>query len=66
MRGTVYRQCWCRDEPTGRKLHGNCPQLGKRGHGKWYYRYEAPQAPGEQRRQPVGGPFGTSARPRKN
>jgi integrase len=59
MRGTVYRQCWCRDPDTGRKLHGKCPQLGKRGHGRWYYRYEAPRAPGQRRRQPVGGPFGT-------
>ncbi len=58
MRGTVYRQCWCRG-PDGKKLHGKCPQLGKRGHGKWYYRYEAPRAPGQRRRQPVGGPFGT-------
>ena len=59
MRGTVYRQCWCRDPATGRKLHGRCPRLGRRGHGRWYYRYEAPRAPGERRRQPVGGPFGT-------
>jgi len=59
MRGTVYRQCWCRDPDTGRKLHSKCPQLGKRGHGRWYYRYEAPRAPGERRRQPVGGPFDT-------
>src|SRR5712691_7126705 len=58
MRGTVYRQCWCRGA-DGRKLHGRCEQLGKRGHGRWYYRYEAPRARGEKRRQPVGGPFGT-------
>lgn len=58
MRGTVYRQCWCRGA-DGRKLHGKCPQLGKRGHGRWYYRYEAPRARGERRRQPVGGPFDT-------
>jgi len=58
MRGTVYRQCWCRGA-DGKKLHGKCPQLGKRGHGRWYYRYEAPRAPGQRRRQPVGGPFGT-------
>lgn len=58
MRGSVYRQCWCRGE-DGRKLHGKCPDLGKRGHGRWYYRYEAPRAPGESRRQPVGGPFDT-------
>jgi integrase len=61
MRGTVYRQCWCRDPQTGRKLHGKCPDLGKRGHGKWYARYEAPRAPGQRRRQPVLGPFGTKA-----
>ena len=59
MRGTVYRQCWCRDPDTGRKLHGNCPRLGKRGHGRWYARYEAPRAPGERRRQPVLGPYDT-------
>src|SRR5512147_2717371 len=54
-----YRQCWCRDPETGKKLHGKCPELGKRGHGRWYYRYEAPTAPGERRRQPVVGPFST-------
>jgi integrase len=58
MRGTVYRQCWCRG-PDGKKLHGKCPQLGKRGHGKWYARYEAPRAPGSRRRQPVIGPYET-------
>jgi integrase len=55
----VYKQCWCRDPQTGRKLHGKCPDLAKKGHGSWYYRYEAPTAPGEKRRQPVGGPFDT-------
>jgi integrase len=59
MRGSVYKQCWCRDPETGRKLHGKCPDIKKRGHGSWYYRYEAPKAPGEKRRQPVGGPFET-------
>lgn len=59
MRGTVYRQCWCRDPETGRKLHTACPDLRKKGHGAWYYRYEAPRVPGEKRRQPVCGPFGT-------
>jgi integrase len=61
VRGTVYRQCWCRDPETGRKLHGKCPDLKKKGHGSWYYRYEAPRAPGEKRRQPVAGPFDTKA-----
>jgi len=58
MRGTVYRQCWCR-APDGKKLHGKCTQLGRKGHGRWYARYEAPKAPGERRRQPVLGPFDT-------
>jgi integrase len=62
MRGTVYRQCWCRDPETGRKLHGSCPDLGKKGHGKWYARYEAPRVPGERRRQPVLGPYETRRR----
>ena len=61
MRGTTYRECWCRDKDTGLKLHGKCPGLKKKGHGKWYYRYEAPRAPGERRRQPVGGPYATKA-----
>lgn len=59
MRGTVYKQCWCRDQDTKKKLHSKCPDLPKKGHGSWYYRYEAPRAPGEDRRQPVGGPFTT-------
>ena len=59
MKGTVYRQCWCRDQETGRKLHTRCPDLKKKGHGAWYYRYDAPVAEGEKRRQPVAGPFPT-------
>jgi len=59
MRGSVYRQCWCRDPVTGRKLYTRCPKLGKKGHGSWYYRYEAPHTPGKPRRQPAVGPFGT-------
>jgi hypothetical protein len=57
--GSVFKQCWCRDPETGRKLHSKCPDLPKKGHGSWYYRYEAPRAEGERRRQPVGGPFPT-------
>ena len=59
MKGTVYRQCWCRDPETGKKLHSRCPDLKKKGHGAWYYRYDAPRAEGEKRRQPVAGPFPT-------
>ena len=59
MPGSVYRQCWCRDPATKRLLYGACPKLANSKHGKWYYRYEAPAAGGEKRRQPVVGPFGT-------
>jgi hypothetical protein len=59
MRGSVFRQCWCRDPVTKRPLHGRCPKLRQKGHGGWYFRYEAPRAPGERRRQPVAGPFPT-------
>ena len=59
MRGSVYRECSCRDPATGKKLHGRCPKLGQRGHGKWYFRYDAPTAPGERRRQPVSRGFDT-------
>ena len=59
MRGSVFRQCWCRDPETGRPLHRRCPKLRQKAHGQWYFRYEAPRAPQEPRRQPVAGPFAT-------
>ncbi|WP_242882525.1 tyrosine-type recombinase/integrase [Actinomadura litoris] len=52
------KKCWCRDE-SGKLLHTRCPKLKKRGHGKWYGRYEAPPAPDGKRRQPELGPFDT-------
>lgn len=57
MRGNVYRQCWCRDPATRRLLRGRCPDLGKKGHGSWYARYDAPPLPGQRRNQPVIGPY---------
>jgi integrase len=59
MRGSTYRQCWCRDPATGKPLRDRCPDLGKKGHGQWYYRHDAPRAPGEPRRQLVSKGFGT-------
>jgi hypothetical protein len=58
MRGTVYRACWCRNPETGKPFHGRCPKLAKKGHGKWYARYDADGGDGK-RRQPVLGPFAT-------
>jgi integrase len=59
VRGSVFRQCWCRDPETGRKLHGKCPKLRQKNHGSWWVRFDAPRSPGERRRQPLAGPFGT-------
>lgn len=61
MRGTVFRQCWCRDEDTRTLLRSRCPELKRKGHGSWYARYDAPRLPGGKRRQPVIGPFTTKA-----
>jgi len=58
MKGTIYRACWCRDPQTGKPLHGRCPKLARKTHGKWYGRYDADGGDGK-RRQPVLGPFGT-------
>jgi integrase len=59
MKGSVYKRCYCRDPETKRELGQKCPQLRAKGHGGWWYRYEAPAAPGEKRRQPKVGPFPT-------
>ena len=58
MRGSVYRQCWCRDPETKKRYtkKSPCPRLKARDHGKWYARYDAST---EDRRQPVLGPFAT-------
>jgi hypothetical protein len=44
MRGSVFRQCWCRDPVTRKQLHDRCPELKKKDHGRWYFRYDAPRA----------------------
>lgn len=60
MRGSVYPRCFCRDPKTGRPLNRKCPKLKVKGHAAgWYFRYDAPRAPGEKRRQPEVGPFTT-------
>ncbi|MEU6033930.1 tyrosine-type recombinase/integrase [Actinomadura sp. NPDC047616] len=54
-----FKACTCRDPQTGKFLGKKCPNLRKRGHGKWYARYEAPRTPDGKRRQPRIGPFDT-------
>jgi hypothetical protein len=62
MKGSVYRRCGCRDPKTRRPLGQQCPDLKKRGHGGWYFRYDAPALPGQTRRRPEFGPFETKKR----
>ena len=64
----VYKTCHCRAEPvtdpvTGKKKPGrllgkSCPDRDKKGHARWYARYDVPTADGK-RRQVRAGPFGT-------
>ncbi len=54
-----YKTCWCRDPETDILLGKRCPELARRGHGKWYARYEAPGGTSKGRRQPYVGPFDT-------
>ncbi|WP_300606700.1 site-specific integrase [Trebonia sp.] len=62
MKGSVYRRCGCRDPGTRRPLGQQCPDLKKRGHGGWYFRYDAPALAGQTRRRPEFGPFETKKR----
>lgn len=53
-----YLRCSCRDE-TGKSLGAKCPDLRKKGHARWYFRFDAPRLPGQPRRRPERGPFPT-------
>lgn len=55
----ITKKCNCRDQTTGRQLGQQCPQLGKRSHGAWWFRYEAPPGPDGKRRRPWSGPHAT-------
>ena len=60
MKGSVYQRCSCRDQRRAGRLGRKCPDLKKKVHALgWFYRYDAPKAPGENRRQPEVGPFRT-------
>lgn len=54
-----YKACSCRSTETKRLLGKKCPDIGKKGHGGWYARYEAPKSASGKRRQPRIGPFDT-------
>ncbi|MDA2805735.1 tyrosine-type recombinase/integrase [Nocardiopsis suaedae] len=57
--GQAVKRCACRDPETGKQLGTRCPELSKRGHGKWWGRYTAPAGPNGKRRRPWVGPFDT-------
>lgn len=55
-----FRKCSCRHPGTRQLVGKTCPELTKKGHGKWYAKYDAPTAPGEKRRQVTIGPYDTA------
>lgn len=60
MKGSTFKRCGCRDE-DGRQYGARCPKLGRKGHGAWWGRYDAPRAADGKRRQEKLGPFTTRA-----
>ena len=60
MKGSTFKRCGCRDE-EGRQYGSRCPKLGRKGHGAWWGRYDAPRAAYGRRRQEKIGPFDTKA-----
>ncbi len=56
MKGSTFKRCGCRDE-NGRQYGSRCPKLGRKGHGAWWGRYDAPRAVDGKRRQEKLGPF---------
>jgi hypothetical protein len=55
-----YRSCSCCDPGTGRPYpRGQCPAFDRKGHSRWYARFEAPPGPDGKHRQPRIGPFPT-------
>ena len=60
MRGSTFKRCGCRDE-NGRQLGSRCPKLGRKVHGAWWGRYDAPRAADGKRRQEKLGPYAARA-----
>jgi integrase len=58
MKGEPFKRCGCKDSDR-KNLNHQCPRLGERGHGAWFYRYSEPQGSEGARRQPIIGPFPT-------
>ena len=58
MKGSTFQRCGCRDE-NGRQRGAQCPLLGRKGHGGWWFRYDVPRSVDGGRRQLRAGPFAT-------
>jgi integrase len=60
MKGRTFKRCGCRNPETKKKYsEGKCPQLKKKQHGAWWFRYDAPRGADGKRRRPLVGPFTT-------
>ncbi|MGP4026172.1 tyrosine-type recombinase/integrase [Actinomadura sp. 3N407] len=59
MKGAVFKRCRCTNPETGKRYETNCPDIKKKGHGTWWFRYEAPASADGKRRRPRVGPFPT-------
>ncbi|GAA0284558.1 tyrosine-type recombinase/integrase [Actinomadura nitritigenes] len=57
MKGAVFKRCRCTNPKTGKRYDTNCPEIKKKGHGTWWFRYEAPASVDGKRRRPRVGPF---------
>lgn len=49
----TYKRCGCTD--ADKPLGTDCPKLGGRSHGTWYFQAELASGPGGRRRQRRGG-----------
>lgn len=60
MRGRTFKRCGCRNPENGKKYpEGKCPKIKKKGHGSWWFRYDAPRGADGKRRRPLHGPYAT-------
>jgi integrase len=71
LKGSTFRRCDCRDPLTGKQYRtadpkdgerdGRCPKRGRKGHGSWFARYDAPRGADGKRNQVTLGPCATEA-----
>lgn len=54
MKGSTYKRCGCTDS-AGKPLGADCPKLGGRNHGTWYYYAELAAGARWPRRERQGG-----------